>query len=206
MLDPQRSRTPFVRAGADKRRQELIQACAHVLAERGADGVSVRTICAEAGVSAGLLRHYFEGIDALIAATYAYVGDRVMSALDDAVLEAAGTRRGRLNAYIAASFRAPITDSALLSTWLAFWSLVKTDGEIARLHRDIYSEYRSRLEELLGECGIGPAELRLAAVALTALIDGLWLEICLDPTIFTADEASRVALRWLDTLIRQPRF
>lgn len=206
MLNPEPSRATFIRAKPDERRQALIQACAEVLSEKGAEGVSVRTICARAGVSPGLLRHYFDGIDALVAATYASVSERVIGALEDAEKAAAGTRRGRLNAFIAASFRSPISEPALLSTWLAFWSLVKTDDEIARLHRDIYSDYRARLEDLLGECGIGPAELRLVAVALTALIDGLWLELCLDPTTLTPEEATRIAMRWLDMLIRQPRF
>jgi TetR/AcrR family transcriptional regulator, transcriptional repressor of bet genes len=55
----------FHRADPDVRRQSLIAACARILAKRGGHGASVRTICAEAGVSPGLLRHYFDGIDAL---------------------------------------------------------------------------------------------------------------------------------------------
>jgi TetR/AcrR family transcriptional regulator, transcriptional repressor of bet genes len=204
MLD--RARASFVRVDADTRRQDMIDACAKVLAEKGVDGCSVRTVCASAGVSPGLLRHYFAGIDDLIAATYAHVGERVSTALALAVADAGGTRRGKLNAYVAASFKAPITDAELLSTWLAFWSLVKTDHEIARLHGSIYDDYRRGLEDLLSECGIGPAELRLAAVAITALVDGLWLELCLDPKTFSPEEAQRIALRWVDTLIRQPRF
>ena len=206
MLNSLRTRAAFTRSGPDIRRQELIDACARMLAERGADGVSVRTICAAAGVSPGLLRHYFAGIDDLIAATYAHVGERVKRALDEAVADAAGTRRGQLNAYVTASFRPPITEPAMLSTWLAFWSLVKTDNEVARLHGDIYASYRNGLEDLLAECGVGPAELRLVAVAVTALIDGLWLELCLDPSTLSTEEASRIAHRWLDALLRQPRF
>lgn len=201
-------RTPhgYVRPEADSRRQGMIDACAKVLAEKGVDGCSVRMICAEAGCSAGLLRHYFAGIDELVAATYAHVGDRVSAALKEAVEDAGSTRRGRLNAYVAASFKPPLTDPALLATWLAFWGMAKVDGEIARLHGGIYEDYRRGLEELLSECGIGPAERRLAAVAITALIDGLWLELCLSPGAFKAEEAARIAHRWVDTLIRQPRF
>ena len=43
----------------DQRRQSLLEATARCLAARGAAGVSVRAICAEAAVSPGLLRHYF---------------------------------------------------------------------------------------------------------------------------------------------------
>src|SRR3546814_572806 len=53
----------FTRADPDERRQSLIEATARVLASKGAAGVSVRAICAEAGVSPGLMRHYFSGVD-----------------------------------------------------------------------------------------------------------------------------------------------
>jgi AcrR family transcriptional regulator len=58
----------FHRADPDVRRQSLIDACARILAKRGGHGASVRTICAEAGVSPGLLRHYFDGIAILARA------------------------------------------------------------------------------------------------------------------------------------------
>ena len=64
----------FSRADPDERRHSLIEACARVLADRGAAGVSVRAICAEAGVSPGLLRHYFGGISEAIAETYRWTG------------------------------------------------------------------------------------------------------------------------------------
>ena len=70
----------FSRADPDERRQSLIEACARVLAEKGAAGVSVRAICTEAGVSPGLLRHYFSGISEAIAATYRWTGARFDSA------------------------------------------------------------------------------------------------------------------------------
>src|SRR3546814_1051898 len=48
----------------------MIDATAACLAEKGVAGTSVRSICMPAGVSSGLLRHYFDGVDALIAETY----------------------------------------------------------------------------------------------------------------------------------------
>ena len=64
----------FRRSEPDARRLSLIEACARVLAREGIAGASVRTIAVEAGVSAGLVGHYFAGVDALIAATYAHTG------------------------------------------------------------------------------------------------------------------------------------
>jgi transcriptional repressor BetI len=193
------------RETADTRRRSLIEAAAASLAEHGAAGTSVRTICARAGVSPGLLTHYFAGIDALIATTYREVTGQVSAALAAAVTEAGIDPRARLTAFLAANFQPPIADPKLLATWLAFWSLVKSDPAIAAIHRETYSGFRGDLEGLLTACGVSPAEAVPAAIALTALIDGLWLELSLDPTTFTADQAAAMAVRWLDALLDQPR-
>jgi TetR/AcrR family transcriptional repressor of bet genes len=191
----------YTRAEPEDRRQSLIEAAARVLASRGAAGASVRTICAEAGVSPGLLRHYFDGIDALIAETYAWTGARVAEALAVAVEDAGPEPRARLRAYIDANFRPPIADPQLLATWIAFWSLVKANAEIARLHAELYADFRRELEGLLGECGLAADAVRPAAIGLTALVDGMWLELCLAPDAFTGDEASAIAEGWIGALL-----
>jgi TetR/AcrR family transcriptional repressor of bet genes len=183
----------FRRSEPDARRLSLIEACARVLAREGIAGASVRTIAVEAGVSAGLVGHYFPGVDALIAATYANTGARVDAALEAAVAAAGDDPRDRLEAYVTASFAAPIADPQLLATWIAFWSLVRARPEIAALHDEQYGGFRAQLEALLAACGLPAAVLRRTAIAITALVDGLWLELCLSPQAFNADEAAAIA-------------
>jgi TetR/AcrR family transcriptional regulator, transcriptional repressor of bet genes len=194
------TRQSFSREAPDDRRQSLIDATAFCLAQYGVTGTSVRAICRQANVSAGLLRHYFPSIDAAIEATYRQTGERVQAALDDAV-DRADTPRARLLAYITASFAPPISDPELLSTWLAFWSLTKTSPAIAAVHADIYREYRRAMERLIADVAPKSKDQRLTAVALTALVDGLWLELSLGDAPFTAQEAASIAEQYLDTLI-----
>lgn len=196
------SKPAYSRTEPDARRQSLIEATARVLARDGATGASVRTIAVEAGVSPGLVNHYFAGIDALIAATYSMVGDRVSAALAEAVANAGPEPRARLTAYVTASFAPPIADRALLATWVAFWSLT-AKPLIAARHDAIYADYRRDLERLLGDCGIAPAEHRLIAIAIAALVDGLWLELCLSPDSFTAGEARSLAERQIASYFSQ---
>ena len=193
-----------IRGTADARRQSLIEAAAVSLAETGVAGTSVRTICARAGVSPGLLTHYFSGIDDLIAETYRYVTVHVLATLLEAAAAAGEAPRDRLVAFVTASFRPPVADPSLLATWLAFWSLVKTDADIAAIHRQTYREYRSSLETLLGGCGLSAEQAGPAAIALSALVDGLWLELTLDPSTFSASQAEAIAIRWVDVLLRDP--
>lgn len=187
------SKPSFTRAEPDARRLSLIEATARVLARDGANGASVRAIALEAGVSPGLVAHHFGGVDALIAATYAHVGEQVAAALDAAVEGAGRDPRARLMAYVAASFAPPIADRALLATWTAFWGLVIARGEIAALHDAQYARYRDELETLLSACELPPAARRRAAIAIAALVDGLWLELCLSPAVLDAQEARAIA-------------
>ncbi|MDE2411238.1 MAG: TetR family transcriptional regulator C-terminal domain-containing protein [Sphingomonadales bacterium] len=179
----------------------MIEAAARVLARDGVAGTSVRAIALEAGVSPGLVNHYFAGIDALVAETYAHVEARVAEAID-AALDVAGTDpRARLDAFVTASFAPPVASGELLATWIAFWSLVRSRPEIARQHDEQYAAFRARLEALLGDYGLPSARQRHAAIAITALIDGLWLELCLSPHAFTAAEAGEIARFALDALL-----
>jgi TetR/AcrR family transcriptional regulator, transcriptional repressor of bet genes len=184
---------PFIR------RELLIDATARCLAQYGAQGVSVRAICKEAGVTPGLLRHYFDGIDDCIAEAYRATGNRVEKALLLAVAAAPQEPRPRLLAYLTASFAPPISDAELLATWLAFWALTKTDPRIADLHAQIYGAYRGNLEILIGD--YRPGDHRLTAVALTALVDGLWLELSLGNAPFSRDEAGQLVEKWLGALL-----
>src|SRR3546814_2694481 len=75
------TRAAFSREAADFRRQAMIDATAACLAEKGVAGKSVRSNCMRAGVSSGLLRPYFDGVDALLAetsrATHAQLSQKV---------------------------------------------------------------------------------------------------------------------------------
>lgn len=187
-----RTRARFVREAPDVRRQAMIDATARCLAEKGVGGTSVRAICARAGVSSGLLTHYFDGVDALILATYHDIGTKVSAAVD-AAIEAAGDDDpcDRLRACLQANFLEPILDPDLLATWIAFWSLVKTDPGIAAVHAEVYGGTRAHLESLLRAAApaMDAARARIAAISLTALVDGLWLELCLDSSTFSPAEA-----------------
>lgn len=191
----------FSRADPDERRLSLIEACARVLADKGAAGVSVRAICTEAGVSPGLLRHYFGGISEAIAETYRWIGARIDAALAEAVAAAGTKPRARLLAYLIANFRPPIATPDLLASYVAFWSLTRSDAVVAGVRSEVYGAFRSGLEELIRAYRPDLPDARLPAIALTALIDGLWLELSIANAPFSAEEAAALAEQWLDSLL-----
>jgi AcrR family transcriptional regulator len=191
---------PGKRTSAAARRRDLVEAAVRVLAERGAAGASVRTIAAAAGVSPGLVTHHFGGVDRLVEAAYDHVAGRVDETLASAVASAGEDPRARLAAYVAANLAPPIAHPELLATWIALWNLARRDAGIMARHGHHYAAFRERIEELLAACGVPAARLRPAAIGVAALIDGLWLELCLSPGSFDADEARGIAADYLATL------
>lgn len=191
----------FTRADPDERRQSLIEATARILARKGAAGVSVRAICAEAGVSPGLLRHYFTGVAETVAETYRWIGQQIDVALESAVASAGPDPRARLVAYLSASFRPPIASSELLASYVALWSMTRADPVIAAIRADVYGDYRRGLERLLRAYRPLMPDLRLAAISLTALIDGLWLELSLGNAPFDEKEAQAIVESKLDKFL-----
>lgn len=193
------ARQAFTRESADARRADLIEATAAALAQHGLAGTNVRTICAKAGVSPGLLRHYFDGIDDLVAATYQATSDRMDAIFLGAVEGAGPDPRARLRAYLTASFRPPVTDPELLGAWTAFWALARSDARMATIHATSYAGYRARLGELLTACGV--ADAAPLAIMLTAMVDGLWLELSLDAESFGAEAAVQMVERAVGALV-----
>ena len=57
------------------------------------------------------------------------------------------------------------------------------------------------LSSLARERGQSKPDLRLAIIGLTALLDGLWLEWCLDPGSFRPKEAAMLCDDWVDRVI-----
>lgn len=184
-----------LRAPPSTRREAIVDAALASLAERGLGAVSVRDVAARAGVSPGLLRHHFGSFGALLNAAYRTATGRVDAVLETAVAAAGDDPAARLDAFIEASFSPAIVNRELLSAWLGFWGLVRSDPDAAATHAETYAAYRARIERLLAE--VAPkADIRAGALGLTAMLDGLWLELCLDPATFTAEEAVAVARTW----------
>ncbi|AYC32493.1 TetR family transcriptional regulator [Pseudomonas cavernae] len=194
----------FSRLEPGLRKAHLIDATLACLKRHGFQGASIRKICAEAGVSVGLISHHYSGKDELVAEAYLAITGRVMNLLREAIAQAAPSARARLSAFFRASFSAELLDPQLLDAWLAFWGAVKTAEAINQAHEHSYGEYRAVLAQALGglagEEGWSDFDADLAAISLSALLDGLWLESGLNPSTFTPEQGVQICEAWVDGL------
>ena len=181
----------------------LIEAAARCLAAHGIQGFTIDRICREAGVSRGLINHYFDGKDALLVEVY-------RTSLYGTVtgqLATAGekkTAKDRLVALVEASFLPETFSRCNLMVWLALWGAVATNPHLQATHRDLYRQYRARLAAeitaVAAERGV-PVEGHVLARSLIALIDGLWLEWCLDPSVLNLHDARQACFDLLECKI-----
>ena len=189
------------RQDIEVRRRALIAATLESLAAGGLAAVSVRDVAARAGVSIGLVRYHFGSFGALLVEAYRHTTHEIDARLAAAVEAAGPSPRRRMEAFLQASFAADIVDRDLLSAWLGFWGLVRSDPNAAALHAETYGAYRGRIEALLADLATEAgrkADAAQGAMALAAMLDGLWLERCLDPPTFSPEAAVGMTRRWVD--------
>jgi AcrR family transcriptional regulator len=200
-------RPRFQRQVPQQRRAALIAATIECLKRYGHEGLSIRTISAQAGVSVGLINHHFPNKDELVAAAFRHFNRELVDGLE-AAASRASTPAGRLRAFLDASFSPPNLDADVLAVWVVFWGLYRHSRPIQRVQRETYADYTRLIRGLLADLKPrgGPKKrgrgisLRLAAIGLTALIDGLWLEWCLEPGSFRPHEAVALCEAWVEGL------
>jgi AcrR family transcriptional regulator len=194
----------FRRAPPAVRREALVEATLHCLKMYGHDGVSVRRISKAAGVSIGLINHHFPSKAGLIAEAYETLALSLQDSLRAQSENAALLPRERLSEFFRASFAPQLLDPQLFNVWVVFWSMVAHSREIRAVHDRTYHQYRSILGKLLGELvksGAAPQlNLRSAAIALSALLDGLWVELSLSSETFKPREAIAICEDWVNAL------
>ncbi|WP_187774578.1 transcriptional regulator BetI [Billgrantia pellis] len=183
------------------RRHQLIQATMKAIDEVGLADATVMRIARHAGVSAGIISHYFGGKDGLLEATMR----QILSDLGEAVAArrralGSGSPREHLQAIIDGNFDRSQVSGPAAKTWLAFWSSSMHKPQLQRLQqvndRRLYSNLCSQFHRLM------PREkARDAARGLAAMIDGLWLRGTLTPEGLDTERARRLAQAYLDQLL-----
>ena len=182
----------------------LVEATIESLKRHGHEGLSVRRISALAGVSIGLINHHFPNKRVLVAEAYRHFNAMLGEEFRRAVERAPASPRARLRAFFDATFSPPNLTPEVLSAWVVFWGLYRHSPEIRAVHDEAYGGYVALVRDLLAdlekETGRLRFDLRLAAIGLTAMLDGLWLEWCLDPHNFRPSEAVALCEAWVDGL------
>ncbi len=180
------------------RRSQLIAATLAAVDQVGMGDASIAYIARLAGVSNGIISHYFKDKNGLLDATMRHL----MQALSDAVHERRAaleddSPRAHLRAMIDGNFDDSQVNGPAIKTWLAFWASSMHQPSLRRLQR--VNDHRLDSNLCCQFRRVLPVQqARAASRGLAALIDGLWLRGALSGGSFDTRQAIQIAYDYLD--------
>lgn len=190
--------TPRIRLTPEQRREQLLDLGVQMLATRSLEELSIDQIAEAAGISRGLLYHYFGGKQGFYEAV-------VQRAADDLYAQTAppaeGDRLERLLASIAAYVDYVAANQA------GYSSLVRAAAGGNEALRAIYDTTFAALaerfftEDPAGELLPDTPANRALVRAWQAMAEELTLTWCADPTVMSRDELLRVLAGSLPAMI-----
>jgi TetR/AcrR family transcriptional regulator, transcriptional repressor of bet genes len=178
------------------RRRQLIDATIASIHEVGLAESSLSRISARAGVSTGIVHHYFHDKAELLESTLRQLGTSLRQSVVRR-LDAAQTPAQRLMAVIDGNLGSDQFTPEGVSAWLAFWAQVPTHPRLARVQHVVISRLHDNLVDALRRLGRKDAH-EIASVT-EALIDGLWLRAALSADGPDPARARRMVLDYLNT-------
>jgi TetR/AcrR family transcriptional regulator, transcriptional repressor of bet genes len=199
----QPARRLYRRESEESRRSALIAATQELVAEGGPEAATVRAIAARAGVTPGLIRHYFQSKDELTRAAYRSLMDGMTAKGSDAMQDVGASAEERLAAFVAASLRPPVLDAGAVVLWAGYMHKIRRDPDLLSVHEAGYLAYRDALEALIIALPRTPkpGQTRAEAIACNALIDGLWIEGSLLHASFGPGEIVAIGLQSVGTML-----
>jgi betaine-aldehyde dehydrogenase len=193
-LNKQLMRSPesSIPSTEDSRRNQLVEVTIDSLAEVGFVGTTLAQIASRAGVTPGLVAHYFGDKDGLLEAAFRSLARRVGDQVR-ARLRQVSTPRGRIQAVIDANLAPEEFDRRTGSAWLAFWGQVLHLPQLKRIQsvyqRRTLSNLRGSLRKL-----VPSDDAQSLAAMIAAMIDGVWLRAALSGWREADSEGSRALL------------
>ena len=181
-------------------RQRLIDATLRSLAQYGYHQSSVRKIAENAGLTAGLVKHHFEGKDAMMVESYRQFKRGWLEVYLAAAEEAGPDPVKRLSAFVRSILHFKAADTDHTKIWANFVELVTTNREASAAQAENYERFLEEITNCLFRIYAGRGEslneetAQKLALGINSVIDGVWLECSLNPSRMTPAEAAAIAL------------
>jgi TetR/AcrR family transcriptional repressor of bet genes len=188
-------------APAEERREQLILATIRCVADHGLADTTIATVAQEAGLSQGIVNLHFRSKDGLLTETLRYLADEYRSAVQEAAAAGEVNPVDGLLAMVELDFRRSICSRDKLAVWFAFWGERRFRPTYRRICAERDRSYddmvRLTCARLCQDGGYADVEPDLVADGLSALTDGLWLDLLVRPESMSRERAKRISLSYL---------
>ena len=185
------------------RKQQLIDATLASVAQYGLQNTTIITISRIAGLSSGIISHYFGGKQGLVEATVRYLLEQLKDELHARVVQQQFNPTERLKMIIEANFTQLQRSTSAIKTWLSFWAQSMHEPNLARLQdinsKRLHSNLLFSFRQLLAD------DLALiASKQMAAMIDGFWLRSALSSKPEEEfKQAEQLCKKFIDDLLKQ---
>ena len=181
------------------RRQQLIDATIASIHQDGFQDATVARLSRRAGLSVGLVNHYFDGKTDLLEATMQALVDQTLADIEAGMVSGASSRE-RLMGFIQGHFAPGQRSPEAISAWLSFYAQVPEHSGYAEIQRRFDDALFSLLHPVLSD--VLPAErVDNTAHMLIALMYGLWLRHAHDPERFGLDLIHEIARSYVRSVL-----
>ena len=168
----------MARLSSDARRDAIVEATLSVARRKGLGSTTVRDVAAEMGTSSGLVHHYFESMDEVLAEAFARAARTDLETVEAAVRES-DSPEGALVAFLEGY--APVESDWTFQLWLDAWSEAGRRPVVREISASLNVAWKEVLASLIvGGVEIGDFECDDpdgAAWRLISLLDGLVLQV-----------------------------
>lgn len=155
------------------RRRQLIDATIETIHRHGFADTTIARISKAAGMSSGIISHYFGGKNALLEATMRFLMQELRSDYL-ARLPKAKTPMDRLEAIIDTNFNREQFTPQVTVAWLSFWAQVPFSEDLSRINNIYFQRLASNLRHELRQLTTDQRAEEISA-AIAAMIDGIWV-------------------------------
>ena len=188
----------------EARRIQLMEATIDCIAAHGFSDLTLADVAKSAGLSVGIVNFYFNSKDQLLIETLRHLVDDYIQQTDENIRNAGQSAAAQLDAAIDSDFHRAIANRKKVTVWYAFWGETRWRPEFLKICQQItdtfHAETRDLFARLIAEGGYGDLDPDIVARGFDAMIDGLWLDMLINPKSVDRDAAKRVLRTYLGGL------
>ena len=181
--------------------EAILTEARRLLETEGYAALSTRRIASAVGCTATSIYLHFKSKDRLLIETLRYVTDEYSRAWQAALANSDPSPAEQLRALVAVDFNAPICETNKLAVWFAFWGESKSRPTYRKICAELDERYEEMLiglcDQIISEGSYQGVDARTVATGLSAMSEGLWLDMLVTPKSMSAERASEICLAYL---------
>ena len=183
------------------RRRQLIDAAIKSIAKRSLGDTTMAHVSQAAGLSQGIVNLHFTSKENLLTETLKHLRAEYEQNWRAALEKSGSDPASQLAGLLRSDYQATVADVKKLAVWLAFWGEAKSRPTYKKICQERMTDYTEVLEEILvrliAEGKYSDINIKSMTDGITAMADGLWLNILISAHGFKRSDAENVMMQYL---------